>query len=98
MKGFYIVMDSVSIHIADGIEQMITKRGCRSIYLPPCSPELNPIENFWSTMKSYVKTSEFSGEEGLKTRVTEARNRVRATALLNMNQHSVNVFDNLVMF
>lgn len=55
MKGFYIVMDNAPIHTADDINQMITKRGYRSIYLPPYSQELNPIEDFWSTMKSYVK-------------------------------------------
>ncbi|KAL7313932.1 hypothetical protein PS15m_012363 [Mucor circinelloides] len=93
MKGFYIVMDNAPIHTADDIDQMVTKRGYKSIYLPPYSPELNPIENFWSTMKSYVKRSKFSSDEDLKIRVAEASNGVSATALLNMSQHSVNMFD-----
>ncbi|CEP10862.1 hypothetical protein [Parasitella parasitica] len=51
MKGFYIVMDNALIYTADDIDEMISKRGYKSIYLPPYSPELNPIENFCSTMK-----------------------------------------------
>lgn len=54
MKVFYIVMDNAPIHMADEIEEIISRRGYRSIYLSPYSPELNRIENFWSIMKSYV--------------------------------------------
>ncbi|KAG2198710.1 hypothetical protein INT47_005395 [Mucor saturninus] len=93
MKDFYIVMDNAPILIADDIEQMITKRGYRSIYLPPYLLELNPIDNFWSTMKSYVKRSTFGGEEDFKAKVTKASNGARATTLLSMSQHSVSMFD-----
>ncbi|KAI8054893.1 hypothetical protein BDF21DRAFT_325548, partial [Thamnidium elegans] len=55
--------------------------------------ELNPIENFWTTMKTHVKRSTFSGDEDLKTRVAGASNGIRASALLNMSQHSVDVSD-----
>ncbi|KAG1079242.1 hypothetical protein G6F42_023863 [Rhizopus arrhizus] len=92
MKGFYTVMNNAPIHTADDIDEMIPKRGYKSIYLPPYSPELNPIKNFWSTMKAYVKRSKFSADEDLETRVAEASNGIRASALLNMSQHSVNVF------
>ncbi len=46
MKEFYTIMDNAPIHTADDIDEMISKRGYKSIYLPPYSPELNPIENF----------------------------------------------------
>jgi transposase len=93
MKGFYTVMDNTPIHTADYIDEMISKRGYKSIYLPPYSPELNPIENFWFTMKSYIKRSKFSGVEDLKTIVAEASNGIRVPCLLNMSQHSANMFD-----
>lgn len=35
IKGFYIVMVNAPIHTTDEIEEMISKRGYRSIYLPP---------------------------------------------------------------
>ncbi|KAG1580080.1 hypothetical protein G6F48_010694 [Rhizopus delemar] len=51
-------------------------RGDRSIYLHPYSPELNPIEQFWSAVKNKVKRGAFSDNEDLKTRTTEACNHV----------------------
>lgn len=93
MKGFYIIMDNAPIHTADEIEETISKRGYRSIYLPSYSPGLNPIENFWSTMQSHVKRSRFSGTDDLKMRAPEASNDIRASTLLNMSQHSLNMFD-----
>ena len=93
MKRFYIVMDNAPIHTADEIEEIISKRGYRSIYLPPYSPELNPIENFWSTMKSYVKRTKFNGTNDLKMRVAEASNEIRPSTLRNISRQNVNMFD-----
>ncbi|CEI91015.1 hypothetical protein RMCBS344292_05319 [Rhizopus microsporus] len=52
MTNFYIVMDNAPIHTSHEITRMIEARGYRAIYLPPYSPELNPIENFWSILKA----------------------------------------------
>ncbi|KAG1419106.1 hypothetical protein G6F57_023698 [Rhizopus arrhizus] len=52
MQGFHIVMDNAPIHTPSVIDPLIEKRGYIPVYLPPYSPELNPIENFWSTVKS----------------------------------------------
>ncbi|KAG1137738.1 hypothetical protein G6F37_011318 [Rhizopus arrhizus] len=43
---------------------------------PPYSPELNPIEQFWSVVKNKVKRGVFSDNEDLKTRIAEACNNV----------------------
>ena len=51
-KGHYIVIDNAPIHTSKDIERYITSRGYGCIYLPPYSPELNPIEQFWSVVKS----------------------------------------------
>ena len=93
MKGFFIVMGDAPIHTTDEIEEMISKRGYRSIYLPPYSPELNPIENFWSTMKSYVKRMKFNGTDDLKIRVADASNEMRPSTLRNISRQNVNMFD-----
>ena len=34
---------------------MIEKAGCYLIYLPPYSPDLSPIENYWAVMKKHIR-------------------------------------------
>lgn len=68
-------------------------RGVRSIYLHPYSPELNPIEKFWSAVKNKIKIGAFSDDEDLKTRTTEACNHVPIQHLKAFIQHSCNQFD-----
>jgi transposase len=42
--GDVVVMDNLSAHKVGGIEEAITAKGARLIYLPPYSPDLSPIE------------------------------------------------------
>lgn len=46
MQGYHIVMDNAPIHVPAMIDPLIEKRGYIPVYLPPYSPELNPIEDF----------------------------------------------------
>lgn len=54
-KEQVVIMDNCSIHKAPKVKQLIESVSCRLIYLPPYSPDLNPIENYWSVMKSNIK-------------------------------------------
>jgi transposase len=93
MKGYYIVMDNAPIHTSQEISAMVADRGYRSVYLPPYSPELNPIEKFWTIVKNKVKRSQFNDTEDLITRISEACNSVPPKHLRAFVQHSVNVFE-----
>ena len=53
--GQVVVMDNASIHKSPCVRQLIEEAGCRLIYLPPYSPDLNPIETFWANMKKWIK-------------------------------------------
>jgi transposase len=44
ITGQVIVMDNATFHKGGRIEELIQKAGCRLLYLPPYSPELNRIE------------------------------------------------------
>ncbi|KAL1926630.1 hypothetical protein VTP01DRAFT_5525 [Rhizomucor pusillus] len=57
MKGHYLVMDNAPIHMPDNIAKYITSRGYRYAYLSSYSPELNPIEQFWSVVKSKINAT-----------------------------------------
>ncbi|KAG2215958.1 hypothetical protein INT45_010102 [Circinella minor] len=93
MSNYYIIMDNVPIHTSHDITRMIETRGYRALYLPPYSPELNPIENFWSILKGTVKRSMFEETEDLKTRISEASESISRKSLCNIAQHSINNFE-----
>ncbi|SRR6266702_1437117 len=52
-----IVMDNATIHKVEGIREMVEGRGARLIYLPPYSPDLNPIEEAFSSMKAWLRAN-----------------------------------------
>ena len=54
-KNSVIVMDNASFHRKSKLFTLAEKSGHRLIFLPPYSPELNPIENFWSWLKRYLR-------------------------------------------
>lgn len=57
MNWVFIVMDNAPINVPEIINPMIKKRGYTPVYLPACSSELNPIEQFWAVLKGKVKRS-----------------------------------------
>ncbi|KAG0790251.1 hypothetical protein G6F57_001094 [Rhizopus arrhizus] len=61
IKGHYLVMDNALIHISENIAKYIASRGYRCAYRPSYSPELSPIEQFWSVVKSKVKPQNCRG-------------------------------------
>ena len=54
--GAVVVLDNLSAHKVAGVEEAIEAAGARLIYLPPYSPDLNPIEQAWSKLKSHLRS------------------------------------------
>ena len=50
-----IVMDKATFHKGCRIQELIQSVGCRLLYLPPYSPDLNKIEQCWSWLKSRIR-------------------------------------------
>ncbi|KAG2192802.1 hypothetical protein INT47_005349 [Mucor saturninus] len=94
MKGYFIIMDNAPIYVPGVIDPVIVKRGYTPVYLPPYSPELNPIEQLWAIVKGKVKRNKLSDVESLTTRIIEAGESVPVEHLVAFIQHSVNQFDN----
>ena len=58
-KGDVVVMDNLSSHKGPRIEQLIKAAGAELRYLPPYSPDMNPIEKAYSKLKAFLrKTAE----------------------------------------
>ena len=53
--GQFVVMDNASFHKSQKTKDLIESAGCTLIFLPPYSPDLNPIEKFWANMKRWIK-------------------------------------------
>ncbi|EIE90456.1 hypothetical protein RO3G_15167 [Rhizopus delemar RA 99-880] len=93
-KGHYIVMDNAPIHKHEDIKLYIESRGYNCVHLPPYSPELNPIEQFWSVCKSKLKREALLQEETLTSRIKEACNSVLISDLKGFCRYSQKKFDN----
>lgn len=53
--GQFVVMDNASFHKSQKTKELIESVDCKLIFLPPYSPDLNPIEKFWANMKRWIK-------------------------------------------
>ena len=54
-RGDIVIMDNVGVHKVAGIREAIEARGAILLYLPPYSPDLNPIEQFFSKLKAVLR-------------------------------------------
>jgi transposase len=53
--GQVVVMDNLGAHKVKRVKEAIEAAGCLLIYLPPYAPELNPIEECWSKVKTILR-------------------------------------------
>lgn len=54
--GDLVIMDNLATHKVAGVRQAIESVGARLRYLPPYSPDFNPIENMWSKIKQCLRS------------------------------------------
>ena len=53
--GHTIVMDNAAFHKSEETRSLIHKAGCELLFLPPYSPDLNPIEKVWANIKALIR-------------------------------------------
>ena len=84
VPGEVVVPDKLSVHKVDGLEQVAKKYGARRRYLPPYSPDFNPIELAFSKRKTWLRKAQArtrdAQEEAIRTAAEwisghEAKNR-----------------------
>lgn len=51
-----VILDNLATHKVAGVKETVEAAGARLEYLPPYSPDFNPIENLWSKVKQGVKS------------------------------------------
>ena len=50
-----VVMDNMRSHHTQAIKDLLEQAGVQYLYLPPYSPDLNPIEKMWSKLKAFLR-------------------------------------------
>jgi len=71
--GHVVILDNLSAHKVAGVRQLIEDRGAQLLYLPPYSPDFNPIEQAWSKIKQRLRAA--------KARIVEALEQAAAEAI-----------------
>lgn len=63
--GDFVVLDNLAAHKDKRVKAMIEQAGAKLIFLPPYSPELNPIELAWAKVKWWLRTARARSIEAL---------------------------------
>jgi len=72
MTGDVVVMDNLGAHKVAGVREAIEAKGARVEYLPPYSPDFNPIEKCWSKIKTALRAAKARTREALEAALKEA--------------------------
>jgi transposase len=70
--GDVVVMDNLSAHKVRGVRERMESRGAAVLYLPPYSPDLNPIEKAWSKLKQLLRSAKARSRAALDQAITDA--------------------------
>ncbi len=77
--GDIVVMDNLASHKVAGVREAIDEVGASVWYLPPYSPDLNPIEKLWSKVKTWLRRIAARTVQGLIQAVGDALRAVDAS-------------------
>jgi len=80
--GDRVVVDNLSAHKGNEIREMIESVGAELWFLPPYSPDLNPIEKMWSKVKAILRKIKARTEEDLIAVIATALEQVTASDCL----------------
>jgi len=87
-EGDIVVMDNLSSHKVNGALQPIYDRGATVLFLPPYSPDLNPIELAWSKIKAILRKLKARTHEELEIALCHALDAVTLSDIKNWFVHN----------
>lgn len=77
-SGDVVIMDNLSAHKVRGIQERIEACGAELLYLPPYSPDFNPIEKAWFKLKQFLRASKARTAEALDQAIIDALKTISA--------------------
>jgi transposase len=81
--GHLVIVDNLGAHKVAGVRPLIESRGAQLLYLPPYSPDFNPIEQAWSKLKQLLRGAKARLLDSLEPAVAQA-----ITAITAENAHA----------
>jgi transposase len=87
-RGDIVVMDNVPAHKVDGVKDAIETAGASLRYLPPYSPDLNPIELSYSAFKTFLRKCAARSEQELYRRIGQFVRKLPAQNCANFFAHA----------
>lgn len=85
--GAVVVMDNLAVHKAKSVREVIEAVGARVVYLPSYSPDLNPIENCWSKLKTHLRKRAARTYELLDAALSEGIEKISRQDALGWFKH-----------
>jgi transposase len=85
--GDIVIMDNLTSHKVAGAIQPILDKGATVIYLPPYSPDFNPVELMWSKLKTFLRKQKARAKERLFDKVANA---LKTISITDINSWFVN--------
>lgn len=85
--GQIVVMDNLSAHKQRKVRRLLAARRCRLWYLPPYSPDLNPIELAWSKLKTFLRGAKARLRPALERAVSKGLSMITARDARNWFRH-----------
>jgi transposase len=87
-KGQVVMMDNLSAHKGERVRELIERRGCELFsYLPPYSPDFNPIEEAFSKIKGLLRKAEARSRETLLEAIGAAISALSAKDTCGFFEH-----------
>ncbi len=86
--GDIVIMDNLSAHKVDGVATAIEAAKAELLYLPPYSPDLNPIEMLFSKLKTLIRRGAWRTQEALWKGIGEAMRQISSQECKNYLTHA----------
>lgn len=86
--GDIVILDNLPPHKTVAVEDIIHAAGAEVLFLPPYSPDFNPIEQMWSKVKAFLRALKARTQTGLLAGIRDALRSVTPGDVLGWFSHS----------
>lgn len=86
-KGDVVILDNLSVHKVSPVRKCLEQVGVELVFLPPYSPDLNPIELYWAWLKDRIRTGKPTTRDGLDSIIAKSMEELPADMAINWISH-----------